>query len=332
MKHAFRLPGDRLPTNRDARDAVLGDYFAERVASSMRDGEEWVVDVSTAPALDFYADARLQEGLEWWGDGLHVENVPLVWRDMDRWQLSLNDSWTLYAWSRFFARAGSVPDVLVILHVDDHDDLMTPRLSTGEGSFVDLLTDAPMNLLEPASVASAVMSGAVAQGSFLAPAVHAAHRVEIRHLCQTRYARERPGAWALAPTVVDDAVLAPGSPRPSVTISRSDLSSGSRYLVTDDVDEWVADVPDGVVLLHVDFDYFNNRFNGDSDWLLTSDRHDPPIEVVLAELDRMLASLGRLDRPISATAAALSPGFFPVEMWQPAVEAFDAGYRRLAAS
>lgn len=100
MKHAFRLPGDRLPTNRDARDAVLGDYFAERVASSMRDGEEWVVDVSTAPALDFYADARLQEGLEWWGDGLHVENVPLVWRDMDRWQLSLNDSWTLYAWKQ----------------------------------------------------------------------------------------------------------------------------------------------------------------------------------------------------------------------------------------
>lgn len=330
MNTQLRIPKHLLPADDDARDELLCDYFCERVADSRADGNEWIIDLTTAPSVDFYPDELLTDGLAWWEAEFPIEAVPLAWRDMGGWHLSLNDAWTLFNWSTYFTRIGRIPDGLVILHVDDHDDLMTPRVSIDGGSFVDLLTGSPIDLTRSSTVESAVRSGAVAQGSFLAPILHAARHVEIRHLCQTRYARERIGAWFVEPTFVRDSLLDPGSLRPGVGLAQGQAIAGqSRYLVTSDVDEWVADLPEGEVLLHVDFDYFNNRFNGDSDWRRTSDRHDPPVEDVLERIDQMLASIRGAGLPVSATAAALSPGFFPAEMWEPAVGAFAAGIERV---
>lgn len=327
----LRVPLRRLPDDDTARDALLCDYFCERVPTACRVGHEWVIETMTAPSADFYADERLTEGVEWWDPALTLDRIPLATHDMGSWQLSFNDAWTLAAWSDYFRAVGEVPQRVVILHVDDHDDLMPPRLSVEDRRFVDLLTGVAVNVTQPDSVRSAIVSGAIAQGSFMAPLIHATQHVEVRHLCQTGYAKDRVGAFSMEPTTVDDDLLAPGVKRPAVKLRPEPEPAGSNYRVTSDVAEWISDLPDGVVLLHVDFDYFNNRFNGDSDWPLQPDRHDPPLDEVLRQIRRTMNAVAECGRPVASIAAALSPGFFPAEMWEPAVACFSESLRALLA-
>ena len=315
-----------------ARDEFLCEYFCERVPTARREGDGWVIETATAPSADFYADDRLGEGVAWWDPTLGVDRIPLAMRDMGGWHLALNDAWTLAAWSEHFGELGSVPKQIVVLHVDDHDDLMSPRLSLADERFVDLLTGKLVNLTRPDSVRSAIHSGAIAQGSFLAPLIHAAAEVEIRHLCQTQYATDRVGKLSIEAITIADELIAPGAERPAVRLSPELGGPGSTYRATCDPTEWISDLPDGDVLLHVDFDYFNNRFNGDSDWRTHSDRHDPPLDDVLDEIRHTIQAVAGCGRPVASVAAALSPGFFPAEMWEPAVTCFSEAIRSVLDS
>lgn len=324
---ALRLPLSRLPQDGVARDDFLCEYFCERVPTARREGDEWVIETETAPSADFYADDRLGEGVAWWDPRLSVDGIPLATRDMGGWHLALNDAWTLAAWSDHFAELGEVPKQIVVLHVDDHDDLMSPRLSLVGERLVDLLTGESVNLVRPDSVRSAIHSGSIAQGSFLAPLIHAAAEVEIRHLCQTQYAKDRVGNFSIESITVADDLIAPGAERPAVRLRPEFERPGSTYRATSDPTEWISDLPDGVVLLHVDFDYFNNRFNGDSDWRTQSDRHDPPLDDVLRQIRHTIQAVAECGLPVASIAAALSPGFFPAEMWEPAVACFSESIR-----
>ena len=324
---ALRVPLSRLSADDVARDEFLCEYFCERVPTARREGDEWVIETTTAPTVDFYPDDRLGEGIAWWDPTLEVGHIPLAARDMGGWHLALNDAWTLAAWTDHFQKIGSVPKRIVVLHVDDHDDLMSPRLSLADNRFVDLLTGEPVDLTHADSVRSAIYSGAIAQGSFLAPLIHAMDAVDIRHLCQTRYAKDRVGSLSIEPMTFADDLIAPGAERPAVRLNPEVGRPGSTYRATSDATEWVSDLPDGEVLLHVDFDYFNNRFNGDSDWRTCSDRHDPSLDDVLDQIRHTINAVAGCGRPVASIAAALSPGFFPAEMWEAAVTCFSEAIR-----
>ena len=104
-----------------------------------------------------------------------------------------------------------------------------------------------------------------------------------------------------------------------------------RYRATNDLNDWLADIGDGPVLLHVDMDYFNNRYDGDGDWIDRMRRLDPPLDAVLAQIDKVAAAMehgGLIDR-IEDAAVAFSPGFFPAELWQPAERRLRERLRRL---
>lgn len=315
----LHVPRERLPVDDRLRDASLCDYFCERVAVSTPTADGWAIDVTTAPSIEFYVDPRLAEGLAWWDRSLPINDIPLARHADLGWLLSLNDAWTAHAWSEAFSSLGEVPDQLVVLHVDDHSDLMTPRVRVQDGDMTDLISGAALDFTRPETVEAAIVSGALAQGSFMAPLLHISRKVEVRHLCQ-RYI-ERQGRWELAPVLERDTLLALDADRPAVDIRTGDRAP-SIYHLTDDLDRWVAELPDGPILLHVDFDYFNNRFDGDSDWRARTRRHDPPVDAVLERIHDTIEAVSRLDRPIAAVSAALSPGFFPAEMWAPAVDAF----------
>lgn len=300
---------------------MLSDYFCERVAVSRRDEGGWTIDVSPAPSADFYIDPRLGEGLAWWGRSAEATDIPDARHDDFGWLLSLNDAWTAYAWSEHFGIVGTMPDHLVVLHVDDHNDLMTPRIGIDARVMTDLVTGALVDFTRPATVEAAIRSGAIAQGSFISPFVHLADRVHVRHLCQHRYP-DRQGRWALDAVLERDTLLDPTAVRPAVTTRRDDVPERSSYVLTADVDEWTRDLPHGDVLLHVDFDYFNNRFDGDSDWETHTRHHDPDLGDVIDRIRTTVAAVGALGRPVDVVSAALSPGFFPAEMWSTAVEVF----------
>ncbi|WIX92530.1 hypothetical protein [Amycolatopsis sp. DG1A-15b] len=322
---AVFLPRSALPENSSERDRLLQDYVAERVPHSSRTGSgDWVVRLAVPPSADYYIDPELDSGLRWWGPGTAIADVPFAHKRVGGVGISLSDAWTLAFWSDYFAQAGGVPARLTVLHLDDHDDLMTPRLATSAGgSFTDLVTGHEFTLTEPAGVRSAIGSGAIGMGSFLTPVLHTAEHTRILHLCDTRYAAQRQGEFSILAAQEADALFRPGSPRPAARLvpgSRNATDNRGSYQVDSDLPTLLSHLTDDPVFLHIDLDYFNNRFDGDSDWHSAAERHDPPRDRVLDRVETVLAQLRPIQFRIVDVTIGISPGFFPAEFWQPVCE------------
>lgn len=104
------------------------------------------------------------------------------------------------------------------------------------------------------------------------------------------------------------------------------------YTLTSSLNNWLDDLPkESVLLLHVDGDYFNNRYDGDSDWQTHALIHDPPEKQVQRSINEFCDALQSLDGRINDMTVALSPGFFPAEYWQGTVDAIlrSVSVRRL---
>jgi hypothetical protein len=105
--------------------------------------------------------------------------------------------------------------------------------------------------------------------------------------------------------------------------------------MTPDVAAWLQGLHElnAPVLLHVDLDYFNNRYDGDSDWSERTGSLDPPIKKIIAKVDELFDSLiaTGVGRHVEDVVIAYSPGFFPVEFWAQTSERVLAGLARLHA-
>lgn len=208
----------------------------------------------------------------------------------------------------------------IILHVDDHRDFGSPRLRVETNGWSDMISGNAVTLSDPASVTNAIASGAIGMGSFMTPFLHRFPGCEVRHLCQPPKARSTE-IFRIEPGVVSDSLLDPLACRPSVTLKASEPYTGpSTYLFTPSIEDWLADTQDRRFLLHIDLDYFNNRYDGDSDWSLHASPLDPPRDVIMARIDELASVLSPSDiaARIDDVVIAFSPGFFPAEFWQEA--------------
>ncbi|MDL2403038.1 hypothetical protein [Rhizobium mayense] len=232
----------------------------------------------------------------------------------------LYDSWTLASWSEWMTRQPEADQQPVILHVDDHRDLGSPRLRVGADGWSDMISGDPVTLLDPISVTNAITSGAIGMGSFMTPFLHRFPQCEVRHLCQPPKARSTE-IFRFKPDVVSDSLLDPLASRPSMILRDSEQRTGpSTYLLTASLDDWLTDTQDRPLLLHIDLDYFNNRYDGDSDWALHASPLDPPRDAIMARIDDLMSVLTKPDiaARIDDVVIAFSPGFFPAEFWQEA--------------
>lgn len=298
--------------------------MAERVPhSSLTEDGNWAVRLAVPPSADYYIDPELESGLRWWDPHATIAELPFAHKRIGDVGISLSDAWTLAFWSDYFAHARSVPPRITVLHLDDHDDLMTPRLVTSADSFTDLVTGRKFTLTNPAGVRSAIASGAIGMGSFLTPLLHTAEHTRILHLCDTRYAAQRQGEFTIVAASEADTLIRPGSPRPAARlVPGRQNAAGNRgsYQVSPDLPSLLTHLPDQPIFLHIDLDYFNNRFDGDSDWRAAAERHDPPRDCVLDRVETVLAELRTVRSRIVDVTIGISPGFFPAELWQPVCE------------
>lgn len=322
----LHVPRAALPQDPHEREAALRTYFAQLVVRATEVANGWELALEWTSQDAMYIDPGLAAGLDWWSQNygpISIAEIPTSSTLQDRFLLAVEDAWTLCSWSRWLKNTAALPSQVTVLHLDDHNDLMSPRVVVEPTGWIDAITSATVDLREPVTVAAAIRSGAVGIGSFIAPFVHAMPRVDIRHLCARRYARAGPPPCRLMPVMESDTLLAPGRPRLAVKAESSSPPDGThRYQATDDLDVWLDAIAPGPVLLHVDMDYFNNRYDGDSDWRMLPDRYDPPLEFVLARIDEVFAALrstGMLAR-IEDVAIALSPGFFPADLWPQSIE------------
>jgi hypothetical protein len=337
--HASTLvvPPGSLPDDAEERFWFLAGYFERLLAEAIPDEEGWRLELRWPAAAASYVDPRLAEGLRWFSRRLLVSDIHLGVRLEEGFQLSLDDGWTLLSWCSWLAEQSAPAPALTVLHLDSHADLMSPRLGrAGDGAWTDLLARRPVDLRDPLSVVAALRSGAIGIGSFIVPFVHQVPGLNLFHLCARARQRTAPGAYAMAPLCDGTDRLFPDARRPRVELRRLEEPAApgpgeGLYLLGDDTADLLARIPPGPVLLHIDLDYFNDRFDGRPDWREAGDRHDPPRGETLAAIDAFFAALAAspAGRAVADVTVALSPGFFPAEYWRPAVERVRRGVERL---
>jgi len=332
-----------LPDDSEARHARLFDYFGGRKVSCSETRDGWLLTIGWEDRPDWHEDPNILKGLAWYSQGLTLADAPFAIRKEPGFQLALNDCWTLLAWSRWLSLArkrGGIPDEIVILHVDDHDDLMSPRVIKKDDCWIDAITRNEVDILRPNTIASAIISGAIGVGSFIVPLLHLVPRVHIRHCCVTGYSLTRRGTYNLQREVIGDDLLMPGASRQAVRLEPSPNNehqvkpSGHSYSVASTTTEWLKDLPEAPIFLHIDLDFFNNRFNGDSHWHERPNRHDPSLADIVRSVDTIFNALfsSNVAQRIVDMAVGISPGFFPAELWGPTVDRIRAFARALPSA
>ena len=94
-------------------------------------------------------------------------------------------------------------------------------------------------------------------------------------------------------------------------------------LVSNNIKEWLREIPKDVpILLHFDMDYFNNRFDGNSNWETELTRKH---NLSLLEQKKLMADIfthlaqEKLIPQIKDIGIGISAGFFPAEFWPPMI-------------
>ncbi|WP_162617927.1 hypothetical protein [Salinicola halophilus] len=313
------LPISRLPTDPYKRHAQLRDYFCDKDAVAYVQDNRWLLELYWSNEADRYVDPRLDEGLAWWGPIEYTE-MAVARKRRGRLLLTLNDTWTLEGWSQWIQKhPGRSHMDVVVLHVDDHRDVGSPRLFQQEKGWYDPITGKMMGLDQPDSVTCAIESGALGMGSFLTPFLHFAPTADVRHLCQAPKCVTTVDS-VIQPIHINDTLLVPSMQRPAIRLVQDAAGVGSgRYRFTNDLEAWLEGVAHcgKDILLHIDMDYFCNRYDGDSDFIENPGPLSTPLERVLTHIDELSGALRRhqLIKRLVDITVAFSPGFFPAEFW-----------------
>lgn len=233
---------------------------------------------------------------------------------------SLLESWIPYGWSHFFANRNSIPKKLTIIHLDDHSDLMSPFIYVEDinkkKNWKDIFTGCSINILNPESIKKAVESGAITLGSILTVLVFAVENINILHLKQNT----RTILRYIKKDIESDPLIVPKQHRMSVKLLKSPAMNTvqyGKYIRSSDINELIRNVPcDSDIFLHIDMDFFNNRYNGSTDWNMEGS-HDPDINQQKGVINSICNEIMKssLINKILHVSIGLSPSFYPTEYW-----------------
>ena len=313
----FILPRSALPDNKAQRRMLLDEYFPQGIIPfELLVGQEWKLTSFVPDDPDYYVDPLIAKTLENWNEPITLETMGSYRRIYKNAMISFIDSWSLYYWSLFvkwLSTKGEVPKQLNILHVDDHLDLDTPLIITDAENFECLFSGEKVSLEDPASIEKSIIQKSIGIGSFFAPLLHGIEKVNILHL---RYAHQgKPHENGLECTFKEDTLLAKRKQRPSLTKTKSD--SRHRYIVAS-TPAYLLDKLENPthLLLHLDCDALNNRYNGNSLWHTHSPSIDLNLRQIKDKIDELFYQVSLLSAKVYINVA-LSPGFFPSDLWKP---------------
>lgn len=321
----MRINTKNLPQSKENLLPFLIDYFSGKNVAIVKEGSGYVdINLSDPSSDDYYIDPQIMEGIRWWDKETTIKQIPDLFRNYSKYQLSLNDNWTLYSWSLWLEQKisdGNLPEEIVILHIDDHRDCMCPLLFKTDDIVFNPLNNEEVSLFKSDSIKRAIESGAISIGSFMTLFLHSMPRVQLRHL-MPEYRIETARSGQIICDVLSDNILANDQKRLQLNFSSNDFNSNIEYLPFTEINSFLDNISDkAAILLHVDMDYFNNRFDGDSDWRSHKFIHDPTADEVYKNVEDTFSAILRheISPKIEDYTIALSPGFFPVEFWQGSV-------------
>lgn len=312
------------------------DYFPSKIPNFNWDKEILKVNFNFPENEDFYIDPNILDGLNWWKKGTKIKDIPFLYRQNKNYSIFLNDCWTLYSWSKLFRNLNikklRLPDEIILIHLDSHTDLMSPHLIFENKELKDILSNQKIDILKPNSIKSGINTGSIGIGSYILPLILRFSRVHIRHL---RQLNEKNGLYKILITKKKDKVLGNGKFRPNLKFSErislipdnnfKDEKKITTYFESNEYKKCFYGLPDAKILLHIDLDYFNNRFNGDSNYKDKINNLDPDLNTILEMIDKIFDYLIKIvdKKNIIDISVGISPGFFPSEYWSPTIKRLE---------
>jgi hypothetical protein len=229
----------------------------------------------------------------------------------ERFDLYFEDSWTgAFIAKRFQEQRQH--DELVLIHLDDHTDMMPTLLYRSEEGLIDPTSGVRFDPTSCRDWEAAIYSGAVNIGNYLTPFYFSASNVHIRHLNNSI---ECGDLCHVARTSCRyELILDKQFAAICKTNSYTPESVGT-YLVGSNPDKVLAGAPRAWTLVHIDLDYFINDFNG----AFRGEGYvpDPMLRTdALRKMNRFFCSLGRLNPIVDRWLIATSPGFCSAVHWK----------------
>jgi hypothetical protein len=257
------------------------------------------------PEMSYHlADPHLPEALKEFHPGMALADVPTYTSSDRRFDLCFEDCWTGYFIARRFSRQAPCAD-LVLIHLDDHTDMMSTLLCLSGKTLYDPTSGAAFDPASCNDWTAAICSGAVNIGNFITPFYYSGCKVHVRHInnstegAETSYVSRESRRYELIPGK-EFAAIAKSSSCPS--------ESAGTYVGGASPERVLDGVPRAWTIIHIDLDYFINDFNGASHG--ESYAPDPLLRVQATEkLNRFFHSLTTLNPIVDRWLIATSPGF-----------------------
>lgn len=331
---SFRVLKRFLPQHYEERYDLLYSVFSHSFIKCKDAGLEWEVQLSFPTNLDFYIDEKLNDGLNWWNINSPINDIPLQRRSWHFGQIMLQDTWTLQSW--LDAVQNHQLTKVTILHFDEHADLMKPKIGLVNGNLCHLTTKQLYDPFRPNEVETAVRAGSIDQGCYIVPFLHVLDQVTIIHVVPKK---TTPKAFRLVPNLAKDLSVWADIPTlsldlvPCATENLGKRNGESYYYMVHDynlVKKTIAETDDPI-FIHIDMDYFCNRYNRQSDWKLNYHGSDDNLNSVLIKIKELVKNISDMlsSERILSIDVALVPGFFPAEYWKDSVVFLEELFKKM---
>ena len=258
------------------------------------------------------ADTELASVLRHFEHGRACEAPLMFTAAKDAFDLCLEDNWT----GLFVARELTEWDErepLILVHLDDHTDMMSTLLERRGRALVDPLTGKMFDPSVPEDWRDAIASGAITIGSYITALYYLKRPLHVRHL--NNFMTSRHGCFP----VFAGQERYPLLPGRSFATIRKRTNGGpdclGSYLGGPDPSLVLAELPPGQVIVHIDLDYFINDFNGNMDAGAPLNIADMRAQAS-RRLEGFFQALKNAGRPVKRWIVATSPGFCAARHWQ----------------
>ena len=311
----YSLPRTALSENKLERRAKLDEYFPSGLIPFEKgDGDEWEVHTFEPIDPSYYVDPELGKMLSRWQHPVNIESISHYYSIYKNCQLSFFDSWSLYYWSlvlNYLKSKDQKPSHITIIHVDDHKDLYSPHLAQQNNEYQSIFSKAPFALYSPSTVAECIREKSVGIDSFITPLFFLDISLSILHL---QYSCQKESSCYLKLNTDSDPLFGPKNQR--FKLSKTQNFSKGYYLNSADPEKILSQIhPEGILFLHIDCDGFSNRYNLDSSWSPEFVSIDMSLSQIKHCIDLLFEGIKGHEQE-KFMNIALSPGFFPSELWE----------------
>jgi hypothetical protein len=309
MNNRIYIDKDTLPNNEQDALELLYNYFNGFDIEYDINEQYYAISLTRS---DFAYCEDISKGLK--DICINEQNIKDFCYLTDNACLCLSENWIPYAWSVIAPRTLERKNKIAIIHVDDHSDLMAPFVRCEAGCYYNMLNGAEIDFLKKKSMRDVVSSGAITIGSMLTPIVYTLQSTNIYHVKKSVSEKIQ----GIRKTFFNDSFIKEGHDRINISFEENTIND-DRYILTSEWSSVIRHIgTEYECILHIDMDYFNNRYNGSTSWSTDGLTINPSFEEQKKCMDVLCSSVKQINGriPIKYILVGVSPSFYPAEYWE----------------